>query len=42
MGKKRILVQVRLPYKVVEKIDRLIELGFYFSRSEVVADAVRS
>jgi len=38
---KTILVQVRLPIKLVEKMDRLIELGHYNSRSEVIADLIR-
>jgi len=38
---RNVLVQVRLPIKVVEKMDRLIELGYYNSRSEVIADLIR-
>ncbi len=35
------LVQTRLPRKLVEKLDELVELGLFSSRSEVVAEAVR-
>ncbi len=36
-----VLVQARLPRRLVEKLDELVELGLFSSRSEVVAEAVR-
>ncbi len=36
-----ILVQARLPRKLVEKLDELVEEGLFSSRSEAVAEAVR-
>jgi len=38
---KRVLVQIRLPEKLVKTIDKLIKEGYYSSRSELYADALR-
>jgi Arc/MetJ-type ribon-helix-helix transcriptional regulator len=34
-------VQIRLTKELVEKIDKLVEVGMYPNRSEAVRDAVR-
>lgn len=34
-------VQIRLTKKLIEEIDKLVELGLYPNRSEAVRDAVR-
>lgn len=34
-------IQIRLTKKLVEKIDEIVEEGFYPNRSEAVRDAVR-
>jgi len=34
-------VQIRLTRELVEKIDKLVEVGLYPNRSEAVRDAVR-
>mgnify|MGYP000356635540 CR=1 FL=1 len=39
---RTILIQIRLPIKLVEKMDRLIKLGYYSSRSEFISDLIRS
>ena len=39
---KTILIQLRLPIKLVEKMDRLIKLRYYSSRSEFISDLIRS
>ena len=39
---KTVLIQLRLPIKLVEKMDRLIKLGYYSSRSEFISDLIRS
>ncbi len=36
-----VLVQVRLPRNLVEKLDELVRLGLFSSRSEIVVEAVR-
>ena len=39
--RESVLVQVRLPRRLVEEIDRLVEEGYYSSRSSFFEDAVR-
>jgi Arc/MetJ-type ribon-helix-helix transcriptional regulator len=34
-------VQIRLTRELVEKVDKLVEVGMYPNRSEAVRDAVR-
>jgi len=34
-------VEVRVPEKMVELIDKLVEAGFYSSRSDLIRDAIR-
>ena len=34
-------VQIRLTRELVEKVDKLVEVGLYPNRSEAVRDAVR-
>ncbi len=36
-----LMTQVRLPKKLLEDIDLLVESGFYETKSDVVRDAVR-
>lgn len=40
MGKK-VVVQVRLPAALVEKLDQLTEQGLYRDRTEAIADSIR-
>ncbi|RLG48796.1 MAG: CopG family transcriptional regulator, partial [Thermoproteota archaeon] len=35
------VVQLRLPARLVRELDRLTEEGYYGSRTEAVADAIR-
>ena len=35
------VVQARVPSKLVAKLDRLVEAGYYKSRSEAIVDALR-
>lgn len=35
------VAQVRLPKKLIEQVDLLVEEGFYASRSDALRDAVR-
>jgi len=39
--KKTILLQVRVPERIVKELDKLIELGIFKSRSEAVAESLR-
>ena len=39
--RKTRLLQVRLPERIVREVDKLIELGLFRSRGEVVAEALR-
>ncbi len=39
--RKTRLLQVRLPERIVKEVDKLIELGLFRSRGEVVAEALR-
>lgn len=39
--KKTVLLQVRVPEKIVKELDRLIELGVFKSRSEAIAESLR-
>ena len=41
MTTKSMLVQVRMPPRLVEALDRLAKEGLYTSRSEAIHDAVR-
>lgn len=34
-------VQIRLTKKIIEDVDKLIEMGIYSNRSEAIRDAVR-
>ncbi|MFH1229299.1 MAG: ribbon-helix-helix domain-containing protein [Candidatus Aenigmatarchaeota archaeon] len=34
-------VQIRLTKELVEKVDKMVEKGFYPNRSEAIRDAVR-
>jgi hypothetical protein len=34
-------VQIRVPKKILEKVDEIIKLGYFQSRSEVMRDALR-
>jgi len=34
-------IQVRLSHGIIEKVDELVEIGVYSSRSDVLRDAVR-
>ncbi len=38
---ERVVVQVRLPARLVRELDRLTEEGYYGSRTEAIADAIR-
>jgi Arc/MetJ-type ribon-helix-helix transcriptional regulator len=40
MGKK-VVIQVRLPSGLVEKLDQLTELGLYRDRTEAITDSIR-
>jgi len=37
----KVIIQVRLPAKLVKELDRLTEEGYYSNRTEAIADAVR-
>jgi len=37
----KVVVEVRLPAKLVKGLDRLTEEGYYSNRTEAIADAVR-
>lgn len=41
MTSKSMLVQVRMPPRLVEQLDRMTEEGLYSSRSEAILDSVR-
>ncbi len=36
-----IIVQVRIPKKVIEKIDEFVKEGYYSSRSEYIREKIR-
>jgi len=38
---ERVVVQARLPARLVRELDRLTEEGYYGSRTEAIADAIR-
>jgi len=35
------LTQVRLPEKLVQKLDRFVKQGYYASKSDLIRDAIR-
>ena len=35
------VTQVRLPVKLIEKVDQMVEEGFYHSRSDLLREAIR-
>ncbi len=37
----KVLIQIRIPRKLADKIDKLIDAGFFSSRSELVGEAIR-
>ena len=39
--KESVLLQVRVPMRIVKELDRLIEAGIFRSRSEAVAESLR-
>jgi|GEM_PF-948672 len=39
--KESVLLQVRIPIRIIKKLDRLIEAGIFRSRSEAVAESLR-
>jgi len=39
--KKTVLLQVRVPERIVKELDKLIELGVFRSRSEAIAESLR-
>jgi Arc/MetJ-type ribon-helix-helix transcriptional regulator len=41
MTSKSMLIQVRMPPRLVEALDRMAQEGLYTSRSEAILDAVR-
>ena len=41
MTTKSMLVQVRMPPRLVQQLDRMTEEGLYSSRSEAILDSVR-
>jgi len=38
---ERVLIQVRLPARLVRELDKLTEEGYYGTRTEAIADAIR-
>ncbi|MFQ6075973.1 MAG: ribbon-helix-helix domain-containing protein [Candidatus Bathyarchaeia archaeon] len=38
---RKVVVQVRLPAVLVERLDKLTEEGFYGNRTEAIADGIR-
>ncbi|MEM3995376.1 MAG: ribbon-helix-helix protein, CopG family [Thermofilum sp.] len=41
MGRRGVLLQVRVPESMVAALDRLVEAGVFRSRSEAVAEGIR-
>ncbi|MEM0345481.1 MAG: ribbon-helix-helix protein, CopG family [Thermofilaceae archaeon] len=41
MGRRSVLLQVKVPESVVAALDRLVEAGIFRSRSEAVAEGIR-
>lgn len=41
MTSKSMLIQVRMPPRLVQQLDRMTEEGLYTSRSEAILDSVR-
>lgn len=39
---RRVVVKVRIPAFLVEKLDKLTKEGFYGNRNEAVADGIRN
>ncbi|HDD69430.1 MAG TPA: ribbon-helix-helix protein, CopG family [Candidatus Korarchaeota archaeon] len=37
----KVVIQVRLPAKLVRELDKLTEEGYYSNRTEAIADAIR-
>jgi len=38
---KTMLIQTRIPIKLIERLDKLVEEGWYRNRTEAIEDAIR-